>query len=106
MTDKELINLVADLLEDHQPDGSVRQFIDGTNTSAEHSYCTCSEYAFMNQPQHVATLVVRLVKRAQSGKCWCGDKVGRREPGDRNGMGCHADIHHDWLDQTPTKGKS
>lgn len=29
-------------------------------------------------------------------KCWCGGAVGRREPGDENGLGCLADISHNW----------
>jgi hypothetical protein len=28
--------------------------------------------------------------------CWCGAKVGPREPGDDNGWGCLGDINHDW----------
>lgn len=28
--------------------------------------------------------------------CWCGGDVGPREPGDADGVGCLADITHDW----------
>lgn len=28
--------------------------------------------------------------------CWCGGVVGPREPGDLTGLGCLADINHDW----------
>jgi hypothetical protein len=28
--------------------------------------------------------------------CWCGGQVGHRVPGDRDGLGCLEDIHHDW----------
>lgn len=29
-------------------------------------------------------------------KCWCGSLVGPRVPGDQRGVGCLADITHDW----------
>lgn len=28
--------------------------------------------------------------------CWCGGEVGSREPGDHLGLGCLADVTHDW----------
>lgn len=28
--------------------------------------------------------------------CWCGGDVGRRVPGDRDGLGCLENINHNW----------
>lgn len=28
--------------------------------------------------------------------CWCGGSVGERFPGDEDGLGCHADLYHEW----------
>ena len=28
--------------------------------------------------------------------CWCGGEVGPRIPGDEQGMGCQANIMHNW----------
>lgn len=37
------------------------------------------------EPEHVPDL-----------KCWCGGAVGRRDPGDAEGLGCLDSIYHDW----------
>lgn len=29
-------------------------------------------------------------------RCWCGGEIGSREPGDKDGNGCLANIMHDW----------
>lgn len=29
-------------------------------------------------------------------KCWCGGRVGPREPGDERGLGCLDSVYHDW----------
>ncbi len=29
--------------------------------------------------------------------CWCGGRVGPREPGDSRGLGCLSNIMHNWL---------
>lgn len=33
---------------------------------------------------------------AEEKRCWCGGEVGPRTPGDVAGLGCLADITHDW----------
>lgn len=33
---------------------------------------------------------------ADEKRCWCGGEVGPRTPGDVAGLGCLADITHDW----------
>lgn len=29
-------------------------------------------------------------------RCWCGGEVAPRDPGDANGLGCTANVMHDW----------
>lgn len=33
--------------------------------------------------------------------CWCGGDVGLREPGDGRGLGCLANVYHDWRTDPP-----
>jgi len=33
---------------------------------------------------------------ADKKRCWCGGAVEPREPGDEQGLGCAANIMHDW----------
>lgn len=28
--------------------------------------------------------------------CWCGGRVGTREPGDKDGLGCRENVMHEW----------
>lgn len=54
----------------------------------------------LSQGEHNGCPELRMAIRAMQGiwmRCWCGGKVGPREPGDANGLGCLEDIHHVWL---------
>lgn len=33
-------------------------------------------------------------------RCWCGGRVGPRDPGDTDGLGCLDDIFHEWRPAT------
>lgn len=37
-------------------------------------------------------------------RCWCGSPTGPRAPGDTNGVGCLADITHNWCAPAPAGG--